>query len=368
MKGLAITNRGIEAIASLEISKLIKSKSKIEETVCIFNIKKIEDLALLCYKGQSFTKVIYLMDNFKFKNLNEIGKKLIKINELNRFIKKNKKFKVNCKRVGEHDFNSVDVEKLVTKNILKDSKLKVDFDGPDLIIYAYINENNFYLGMDFSGFDLSKRDYRIFLHPAALKATLAYALLRVGDYNKSEVLLDPFCGSGTICIEAALFASDFPVNYHRKNEFAFQKFLKFNFKRIDEKFSEDKLRIYGYDHLLRNIKASQKNAKIAGIFKKIKFSKISVDWLDIKFEENSIDRIITHPPAISKNNEKAMEQLYKEFFHQAGYILKKDGLIVIIAKEADLIKKIAEENKFRLKKEKEVWQGQQCLKVLVLSE
>ncbi len=359
MKGLAITNKGIEDISALEINELVNSKSKTEETVCIFDIKKLEDLALLCYKGQSFIKILYLIDNFKFKNLKEINEK-INEKEIKEFIK-NKRFKVNCKRIGNHKFNSVYIEKLISEKI----KGKIDFDNPEVIVYAYVYENNLYLGIDFAGFDLSKRDYRIFLHPAALKGTIAYALLRTANYKSEELLVDSFSGSGTICIEAAFFASEFPLNYYRKDKFSFNNYLKFDFNEIDKKINENKLNITGYDHLLRHVKAAQKNAKIAGVDKKIKFSRIDIEWLDTKFEKNSIDKIITHPPAISKINEKNMQKLYREFFNQAKYVLKKNGLIVLITNKTDLIKKIAKEYKFKLKKEQEVWQGQQCLNVVV---
>lgn len=368
MKGIAITHKGIEDISALEIKELIKSKAEIDETVCIFEIKKREDLALLCYKGQSFIKILYLIDSFKFKDKNEIENKLrLNEKELNQFIK-NKTFKVNCKRLGNHNFNSVDIEKLIMNGILNKFKLKIDYENPDINLYAYIYESNFYLGIDFSGFDLSKRDYRIFLHPAALKGTIAYSLLRIGDYKSKETIIDPFCGSGTISIEAALHASALPLNYYRKEKFAFLKFLKFNFEKIDKKINKNKLNIIGYDYLLRHVKAAQKNAKIAGVDKKIKISRIEVEWLDTKFEKNSIDKIISHPPDVSKFNEKNMEKLYNEFFNQTKYVLKKKGLVVLISNKRDLIKKISKEYKFKLIKEREVWQGQEKLDILVFGK
>lgn len=369
MKGVSITHRGIEDISALEIKELVKSKAEVKETVCIFPVKKIEELALLCYKGQSFIKVLYLIDFFKFKDLKEIEKNLNKINEkeLNKFTK-NKTFRVNCKRLGEHGFNSVDTEKLITKIFLKKLKLKVDYENPDVVFYAYIYENNFYFGIDFSDFDLSKRDYRVFLHPAALKGTIAYALLRIADYKSGDLLLDPFCGSGTINIEAALFASGFPVNYYKKEKFGFDKLIKFKFDLIDKKISNKKLNLIGYDFLLRHVKASQKNAKIAGIDKKIRFSRVEVEWLDTKLDKNSIDKIVTHPPDISKNNEKEMEKLYKEFFYQADFVLKKKGSITLISRRTEQIKKAASEYKFKLIKEREVWQGQEMFNILLFGK
>ena len=119
MKGIAVTHKGIEDVSALEIKELINSESKIEESICIFDIKKLEDLCLLCYKGQSFVKILYLIDNFSFRDFEDLIKKFNNkkiLNGINDWIK-NKKFKTTCKRVGEHTFNSQDVSMKINEII-----------------------------------------------------------------------------------------------------------------------------------------------------------------------------------------------------------------------------------------------------------
>ena len=80
MKGIAICSKGIEDITALEIKELINSKASIKNSCVTFNIKKLEDLCLLCYKAQSVDKILFLFDNFKFKNIDAIKEKIDKIN------------------------------------------------------------------------------------------------------------------------------------------------------------------------------------------------------------------------------------------------------------------------------------------------
>src|SRR3989338_2380603 len=94
MKGLAICSRGIEDITALEIKELINSKSEIKDSCVIFDVKKLEELALLCYKAQSVDKILYLFDSFKFKDIEEIKEKIGKI-DIKSWLGK-KTFRVSC--------------------------------------------------------------------------------------------------------------------------------------------------------------------------------------------------------------------------------------------------------------------------------
>src|SRR3989344_5646585 len=122
MKGLAITSKGIEDTASAEIKELIKAKCKIEESCVLFDFKKFEDLCLLCYKSQSVDRIIYLINEFKFHDFHEEFGKFLDEADFAEWIKKYKNFKVECLRVGKHDFKSVDAETQFAKLILKKYK------------------------------------------------------------------------------------------------------------------------------------------------------------------------------------------------------------------------------------------------------
>jgi putative N6-adenine-specific DNA methylase len=367
MQGVAITNPGAENVCALEINELIKIKKTIkEDSIVKFRFSKYDDLARIAYRSQSISRIILLLHEFEVVNNLENTLKRIPIDKIDlSWITSS--FKVEAKRIGEHEFNSVDIATEISKKILKITKKKIDYDSPVVIYYLYIYHNKGYLGIDFCGFDLSKRQYKIFNHPESLKGITGYVLVRESGYTSSKLIIDPFMGSGVIPIEAGLYAQEFPVQYYNKDKFIFSEYNFFKesfFKKEDANIKESKPRVYGYDHQLRYLKAAQKNAKLAGI--NINLSKIDIEWLDTKFNRNTVDAIITDPPRMSKHKDlKKLKKTYNELFYQANYVLKKKGSIVLLAKDFELLKEAAKKHKFKLKKFYPLNQGKEVFNVVI---
>lgn len=386
MKGLAVCSKGTEDITALEVKELINSKAEIKDSCVTFNIKKLEDLCLLCYKAQSVDKIMLLFDHFDFKDNEELNKKTkaaIKKIKLNDWLDKTTNFRVTCKRIDNENLSSEEIAAnigaLIIEHIKKTKKYKqkVELDNPDITFLIFLNQNKAYFGIDFSGRDLNKREYKLFAHPASLRSTIAYSLLRIAELKAKEILLDPFCHSGEIPIEAALFTTGFAVNYYSKEKFSFSKFKlfkKFNFtkffKDIDKKIIKPKKSLVScFDPKITNLNAAKKNAKIAGINKFINFSRIDTEWLDVKQEKASIDKIVTHLPDLTRiANPKDIEKLYDQFFYQAEFILQKKGKVVLISRNGDLLKAAAGKYKFKVESEREVFSGKQGFLVLVFSK
>jgi len=380
MKAIAITHRGIEDVAVLEIKELIKVSSKVNETVVLFEPKKMIDLCRLAYKAQSIIKVICLFDEFKIqtdfnKILRTIEKRIKKI-DFDKWLDKYKSFKVLCQHLTNDNFSSQDIEKETGAFIIESIKQKkrydqkVDLENPDLIFYVYIFNERCYLGIDFCGFDLSKRDYKVFSSASDIKGTIAYSLLRIVGYKKEKKLLDPFCSSGIIPIEAALYNKG-SVNYYRKDDFAFLKLKPFEkqnfeqfFTKLNKKENKNKPLIFASDQQLYHIRSAKKNAKIAAINKDIEFSRADLEWLDTRFDKNEIDLIVTKP-MFSKYDLKRTKKTYDEFFYAAKYILSEKGKIVLISRSMDLLKESTEKHGFKITDERIVWQGQQKLIITV---
>ena len=371
MNGLVVTSKGLEKIASIEIKELINADCEMAPYCVAFNFSKFEDLCLLCYKCQSVDKVIHLLGKFNFNNLNEIEGLIDKL-DLDKLIE-NKTFKVECIRQGVHDFKSTDVEIMASKFLLgkfKKNGVKIDMKEHEIIFFICVFQNDFYFGVDFAGIDLNKRSYKIFLHPGSIRGTIAYALVRETGFKKNDCILDPFSKDGIIPIEAALYASGFPVNYYNKEKFAFTKlkididFEKF-FMKIDKQIKKTRLSIYDYDQSFRYVDSSRKNSKIAGVDKYINFSRIELEWLDIKFKRESVDVIATSLPNSKNAN---LDKIYNEFFYQGEYILKKDGKIAVISRSPEMALKHASKHNFTISKEREVWSGEQSLKIFVFEK
>jgi len=87
--------------------------------------------------------------------------------------------------------------------------------------------------------------------------------------------------------------------------------------------------------------------------------------LDSKFDEGSVDKIVIYPPTVTDSNKKQMEKLYTEFFHQAEFILAKEGKIVLLTRTPDLIEKYAE--KFKVLDKVIVEQGKEVLTAIVMT-
>ncbi len=372
MKGLAITHKGIEDISALEIDELIKQKAEIRDQCVVFPIKKLEDLCSLCYKAQSLARVLLLVDNFEIDAdlLKEAKEKILRLN-LKDWLQ-NRKFVVRCLKQDFENATTPEIESSVGEFLLENArgnklKAKVDLREQDIIFLCYINKNYFYLGIDFSGFDLSKRYYKLFQHPESLKGNIAYSLLRIADYKPRQLLVDPFSGSGIIPIEAACYSYNFPVNYFIKDKFAFLKFMKFNFNSIDKKIkTPGKVAILGFDHNPLYVESAKKNATIAGVNKYVSFSRIAVEWHDTKLEESSVDVIVGNPPSASKiMPEKEIRKLYQELFYQADFILANKGRIVLASRDPELSLDAAEKSNFRVKEKREIYAGHQLLKVIL---
>ena len=388
MKAIALAHEGLEDISSLEISGLISTTPQIKPGLIIFDIKNFEELALVCYKAQSIKKAAYLLDNFKLNSIDDLKSSAKKCqSEIKKFLKNNMTFCVKCTKIDNDDFENEDIC-LETADSL-DFSNKVVLKNPDLIIFVYINKDNCYLTIDFSGKELDKRDYRIYTNNESIKATICYSLLRISNYKKEETILDPFCRAGTILIEAALYSKNLSPNFYSKDKLSFRKLIDINPEKFDN-ILESNGKIIGSNKEKGYIISSEKNAKIAGIkcqkFPKISdhaqklpvidqqfltnidFFQSSINNIDKKISPKTIDKIITMPPNLTKRkNPREIETLYNDFFQKADVLLKNNGTITLITKTLDLIKNTSEKNNFSVLKERDIIVGDDIYKILVFN-
>ncbi|MEM4264109.1 MAG: hypothetical protein QW666_04435 [Candidatus Woesearchaeota archaeon] len=355
MKGIAQTNKGIEDISTLEIKEIINSDSQAKEGFVIFEFNDFKDLFKLSYSAQSLSRVLYLLGKFNKNKLEEISNL-----DLKEWLE-GKTFAVACEQAE------------LRAEIGKHIPGKVNLSKPDITFFAILDKDDMYLCIDFSG-DISKRQYRIFMGSETLKSGNAYALLRIAGYDAKKKLIDPFCRAGTIAIEAALYACRLSPNFFNKHDFPFVHFIKFSnidfekfFITIDKQSNLDReTGIFAIDRTFNNVQAAKKNAKIAGIIKKIDFSKTELEDLELKFNENSIDLVITEPIQPSKAiPDKIIDKIYKELFYQADFILKEKGAVALIVKSGvEQLKKWASEYKFKCVSERKIMQGKETWIIL----
>ncbi len=370
MDSIAITFENMEDAASADIAGIIgPRKVEIKKTALLFNATDRE-LAKLSFFSQAFLRVARLLSYFEIDDSLEKAKKAILENisdlRLDKILK-NKTFKVITKRNNDfREINSQEISSIIGEAVLKSADAKVKMKNYDIAFFAYIHGTTLYFGIDFSGFDLSKRHYKVFSNQTALNSSFAYLLFKKGLLslkNKNQLtLLDPFCGIATIPIEAALFSSSKFSRLHSADDFLFRSFVKPKLAHS----SKMSLKIYAFDSSVHNIRSAKKNAKIAGIADAIEFSNASIEWLDTRLGEKSVSIIATLLPVPGKSMaEKEAIKQYNELFYQAEYILADDSAIVAATIKPGIFAESIPES-FRLHSEIVTYQGKQKFHVFVV--
>ena len=234
-----------------------------------------------------------------------------------RFVKVSEPFAVRSFRKGEHRITSVDIAKTVGKAIFERlerfGKPKVNLDHPAVIFRAELIDDIFFLGIDSTGdSSLHKRPWRVYDHPAHLKASIANALIELAKPDGGS-FMDPFCGSGTIPIELALRGYTGRIT-------------------CLEKYS-------------KHLRGAEMNALSAGVYEKIEF--VLGDATKLSEYIDKVDFAVSNLPYGLKIGRKSMiPKLYMDFFGELAKVLEKRGVFITTEKRA--IEKAIEENGFRI--------------------
>ncbi|MFE8702180.1 class I SAM-dependent RNA methyltransferase [Cytobacillus sp. FJAT-54145] len=239
-----------------------------------------------------------------------------------RFLPENAQFPVSGKSVKSKLFSVSDCQAIVKKAIV--DRLKTHYkksgwleeNGPVFKIEVSLQKDIAFLTIDTSGVGLHKRGYRVDQGEAPLKETLAAALVLLTNWTPDRPFLDPFCGSGTIPIEAALIGQNIAPGFNRE-------FISEHWGLIPEKVWEDArnevedlanydqpLDITGTDIDHRMVKIAQENAFEAGLADLISFKQMQVrDFTTTK--EYGV--VVGNPPYGERLGDKpAVEHMYRE--------------------------------------------------------
>ena len=173
------------------------------------------------------------------------------------------------------------------------------------------------IGLDTSGVSLHKRGYRQLTAKAPITETLAAALILLTPWKKDRILVDPFCGSGTFPIEAAMMAADIAPGMNRSflaeewKDLIPRKYWYYAMDEARERVNTNiETDIQGYDLDGEIVKAARENAKLAGVEQLIHFQQRPVSQLN---HPKKYGFVITNPPYGERLEDKAaMPALYKE--------------------------------------------------------
>ena len=217
-------------------------------------------------------------------------------------------------------FSPSDIQSIMKKAMVERLKAKYEIDwfsetGADYAVRVSILKDEVTVGLDTSGESLHKRGYRKLTSKAPITETLAAAIILHTPWKSDRLLVDPFCGSGTFPIEAALIGMNIAPGI--KREFAAEKFSFLDKKIWENARTEAKdmirhdveLNIQGYDIDSEIIQAAMQNAKLAGVADKIHLQ--AKDVRDLS-SSKQYGFIITNPPYGERMEEKKdMPKLYE---------------------------------------------------------
>lgn len=219
-------------------------------------------------------------------------------------------------------FSPSDIQSIVKKAIVERLKGVYSLQwfpetGAEYPIRISFMKDEAVVCLDTTGLSLHKRGYRTMVSKAPIKETLAAALLMLTPWHKDRILVDPFCGSGTFPIEAAMMAANIAPGMNRS--FTAEKWTNFVGRKywygaideandlVDDQIETD---IQGYDIDGDIIKAARQNAREAGVDHLIHFQQRPVSELR---HPKKYGFVITNPPYGERLEEKeALPALYTD--------------------------------------------------------
>jgi len=317
---IATAAMGIEAIVAKEVRDLGYENVTVENGKVTFEA----DVSAICRTNlwlRTADRVKVKVGEFRATTFDELFEKT-KALPWGDFIPEDGEFPVIGKSVKSKLFSVSDCQAIVKKAVVE--KLKhhyrrtswFDEKGPLFRIEVALLKDVATLTIDTSGIGLHKRGYRADQGEAPLKETLAATLVLLTNWTPGRPFVDPFCGSGTIPIEAALIGQNIAPGFNR--EFSSQDWNWIDKKHWDEAFQEAEdlakydqvLDITGSDIDHKMVEIAKGNALEAGLADVIEFKQMQVKDFTTKKDYGVI---VGNPPYGERLGEKkAVENMYRE--------------------------------------------------------
>ena len=312
---------GLEAVLKREILDLGYEISKVEDGKVTFlgDARAIADANIFLRTTERILLKVGEVRATTFEELFEKTKEL----PWEDFIPKDGKFWVTkANSIKSKLFSSSDIQSIMKKAMVERLKKVYGLSwfpetGASYPVRVSFMKDVATIGIDTSGVSLHKRGYRQMTAKAPITETLAAALIMLTPWKKDRILVDPFCGSGTFPIEAAMMAANIAPGMNR--EFLSQNWenlipRKCWYESLDEAAdlmdTSVEVDIQGYDLDGEVIKYARENARLAEVDHMIHFQQRDVK--DLRHPKK-YGFLITNPPYGERLEEKAMlPQLYHE--------------------------------------------------------
>lgn len=311
---------GLEAVLKREIADLGLEITCVKDGRVTF----AGDRQALCRANiflRSAQRVLVKIGSFHAETFEELFQKT-KALPWEAYIPKDGKFWVaKAASVKSKLFSPSDIQSIMKKAMVERMKSVYHIDwfdesGADYPVRVFIKKDEVTVGLDTSGESLHKRGYRKLTAKAPIAENLAAALLMLTPWRGDRILVDPFCGSGTIPIEAAMMAAHMAPGKSR--HFTAQDWTHAFPGNLWEKAREEaasletpdvETQIQGYDIDAEMVSIARANARLAGVEHLIHFQQRDVAQLS---HAKKYGFILTNPPYGERLSEKkALQALYR---------------------------------------------------------
>lgn len=303
---------GLEAVLKREIIDLGYDISKVEDGRITF----WGDEDAVCRANiflRTAERILIKVGSFRAETFDELfeGTKALPWES---FIPGDGKFWVTkAASVKSRLFSPSDIQSIMKKAMVERMKEHYgvswfEESGESFPVRVFLYKDEVTVGLDTTGESLHKRGYRKLTAKAPIAENLAAALIMLTPWNKERILVDPFCGSGTFPIEAAMMAANIAPGMNRSfRAFEWKHLIpsKLWYDCLDEANDNIDMTvdtdIQGYDIDGEMVKISRENARLAGVESMIHFQARSVEQLS---HGKKYGFIITNPPYGERIEEK----------------------------------------------------------------
>lgn len=316
---IATTTFGLEGITSKELKALGYEDLQTENGKVYFTGDEM-DIAIANIHVRTADRILIKMAQFEARSFEELFQGTKKVN-WSSLIPKDGVMHVVGKSIKSTLYSVPDCQSIVKKAIVDSMTEAYGIDhfeesGPVYKIEVAILKDVVTLTIDTSGPGLHKRGYRELAGAAPLKETLAAAMVLISRWKESFTLIDPFCGSGTILIEAAMIMQNIAPGLCRSFVCeTWPTMEKEMFEQVREgaerAIKNKDIKLIGYDNDENILRIARSNAMKAGVAKYIDFHKRDFEAFS---SNDKYSFIITNPPYGERLGEKReVEELYRIF-------------------------------------------------------
>ena len=329
MRYFVLTTRGLEDVALQDlkgtIGKIKIISKEYRRIVFDYNGEPKKLLNLKCVDDVFIFLKIFKVDHYRtsLKNfVSEIDKinfkKTIEFLSNIRLFDKETTFSITASNIGKKNYTLTEIKELLISLLIKKYKWELNnLTYQDINIRLYIEHDFVLIGLRLGKSPLHRRAYKTQTLPGSLKASVANCLLRLANVKKSDVVLDPMCGVGTIPIEAVIFGARAIAG------------------DIDK-------------HALQIAKKNSINASA-----NIKF--YNGDARKLPLENKSVDKIVSNLPFDRQIRFKTdVNKFFEEFLEECNRILKDDGKIIFLSIHKEILENLSPKSKLKIINCKEI--------------